>query len=228
MFADGAGSTRATAAVDVGLAAVLPVVGALGGVAGSEMPSQAFVLQSLSTSHLSPTGQAGQTPPPQSTSVSAPSLWCRRTGWRRTVRWLVTSPRRCSRCPPGTLPTAHAGQVPPPQSTSVSLPFLMPSLHWLAGARPAGVERRDGAVACSPGSPCRRRRPGQVPPPQSTSVSLPSLTVRPRTGGLGRCCRRSRWSAVRTYRASPRRTRRRCRRRSRRRSRCHFEFRPCR
>ena len=74
------------------------------------------------------------------------------------------------------LPFAHAGHPgpPPPQSTSVSVPLRTPSLQvgawqvWLAGLHTRLVQS-DPKRQCLPTA-----HGGQVPPPQSTSVSIPS------------------------------------------------------
>jgi hypothetical protein len=80
-------------------------------------------------------------------------------------------------------PEPHAAQVPPPQSVSVSLPFLTPSAQvgaWhvlvvvpvhtpLAQSLPTRQTLADAQV-------------GQVPPPQSTSVSAPFFTTSAQVG----------------------------------------------
>src|SRR2546422_802970 len=71
-------------------------------------------------------------------------------------------------------PLAHFGQVPPPQSRSVSLPSFWWSVHWLA------TQVSDTASqALEAQSPLTLHfllsaHFGQVPPPQSKSVSSPS------------------------------------------------------
>src|SRR2546421_392453 len=74
------------------------------------------------------------------------------------------------------LPTPQAPQVPPPQSMSVSLPSDVPSWHWSATQtwfvawQNMWTQSRCPSVHLRPSA-----QPEQVPPPQSVSVSLPSL-----------------------------------------------------
>ena len=84
---DRAGRTDAAAAVDVGLVAVLHVVGA-GELA--DLPRQMSLTQSLPSLHVSPAWHGGHIGPPQSTSVSSPS-WT--PSWHVAAR---TSRRRTS------------------------------------------------------------------------------------------------------------------------------------
>ncbi len=142
----------------------------------SEMPSQAFEVQSVSTLHFRPLPQAVQTPPPQSTSVSAPSFW-----W--SAHWLPT--QRCARpshafevqsvSPRHFLLSAHVGQVPPPQSTSVSLPSCCASVHWLVAHLPVTLSHALSTQSPLTRHPLPTAQGEQVPPPQSMSVSLPSF-----------------------------------------------------
>ena len=71
----------------------------------------------------------------------------------------------------------------PPQSSAVSLPFCTPSLHD-GGWQVAGVPEQTPVVQ-SP--PIRHSSPGTQrlhrPPPQSTSVSLPSFCPLPQASG---------------------------------------------
>src|SRR5580698_1201999 len=100
----------------------------------SVFASQAWEVQSVSTLQSLLTAQAGQVPPPQSTSVSllffTPS---EQSGVHVPV----------AHCAPAqslsmlhVLVGPHLGQVPPPQSTSVSLPFSTPSEQVAAAQTP--------------------------------------------------------------------------------------------
>jgi hypothetical protein len=66
--------------------------------------------------------------------------------------------------------------MPPPQSTSVSLPSLIPSVH-VAGRQMSVVGSQSLVVQSElTRQPCRGGQAVQVPPPQSTPVSVPSST----------------------------------------------------
>ena len=73
------------------------------------------------------------------------------------------------------LPVAQVEQTPPPQSTSVSGPSCRWSEHWsatqvLVAALQAFDRQSESTRHCWPG-----KQAGQLPPPQSTPVSAPSL-----------------------------------------------------
>src|SRR5262245_25773573 len=116
-------------------------------------------------------------PPPQSTSVSPlslmPSLHCESTHLSVSLlqNVLVQSPPDLQ-----TWFRPQCAQVGPPQSTSLSLPSTAPSWHW--SATHTLVVWLQNMLRQSRGplmQPCVSAQPGQVPPPQSLSVSLPSL-----------------------------------------------------
>jgi hypothetical protein len=91
---------------------------------------QAIEVQSDSCKHCFPSGHAAQMPPPQSTSVSLPSLtWSSHVEATQVPEPMSHTVDAQSRVSLQSLPTAQAAQVPPPQSTSVSLPSLTPSAH---------------------------------------------------------------------------------------------------
>src|SRR5437588_860182 len=85
------------------------------------LPVHELLVQSVGALHACPAAHVGQTPPPQSTSVSAPSL-----AW--SAHWLATHlseiPSQAllvqSALAAQSLPAAQVGQTPPPQSRSVS------------------------------------------------------------------------------------------------------------
>jgi hypothetical protein len=102
--------------------------------------SQQFDAQSVSVWHIWPLAHWVQVPPPQSTSVSAPSR-------RWSAHWLSTqvlivgsqAPEMQSVLAAHIAPLSHWVQVPPPQSTSVSVPSLVPSPQesgWHVGGVP--------------------------------------------------------------------------------------------
>src|SRR2546425_405868 len=72
-------------------------------------------------------------------------------------------------------PTAHRGQTAPPQSTSVSEPSFCCSPHWRARQRSEVALQALEAQSASTLHCLPTAQAGQVPPPQSTSVSLPSF-----------------------------------------------------
>src|SRR5579883_1760790 len=71
-------------------------------------------------------------------------------------------------------PVAH-GLQEPPQSTSVSLPSLIPSLQVLGRAAQAPATQAPPAQSPFTRHALPAAQPMQTGPPQSTSVSLPSL-----------------------------------------------------
>jgi hypothetical protein len=73
------------------------------------------------------------------------------------------------------LPSPHAGQLPPPQSMSVSLPSLSWSSHVDVAHVSLNVSHADEAQSEATLQSCPTWQGEHVPPPQSTSVSLPSL-----------------------------------------------------
>jgi hypothetical protein len=114
------------------------VVPAAQGAGAWQMPSvQTPLLQSVGCKHCSPSAQDGQAPPPQSTSVSLPSLMLSRQVAGEHVRGpglhsvLMQSllARQC-------LPSAQAVHQVPPQSVSVSSQFFTPSKQVAHGAAP--------------------------------------------------------------------------------------------
>jgi hypothetical protein len=139
-----------------------------------ELALQTPLKQSLPTAHILFRAHLLGQLPPQSTSVSlpfcTPSL--HEMGWQTlpTHDALAQSiaPRQRS-------PSPHLGHDPP-QSMSVSLPFCTLSVHEKPphtrfGAVPwqMPVTQSAGTLQCLP-----EAQAGQVPPPQSTSVSAPS------------------------------------------------------
>ena len=118
-------------------------------------------------------GQAGQAPPPQSTSVSLPFImWSVHDGTSHTPP--VQVPLEQSVATRQLLPSPQGPQAGPPQSTSVSVPSL------LALAQPAVWHSPAEHVPPMQSVPARQAFPfpqrSQVPvPPQSMSVSTPSF-----------------------------------------------------
>jgi hypothetical protein len=74
------------------------------------------------------------------------------------------------------LPRPHAGQVPPPQSTSVSRPSRRWSAHWLATQVSVWASQALLTQSLLIWHPLPVAHGAQTGPPQSTSVSCPSLT----------------------------------------------------
>ncbi len=142
----------------------------------SDTASQAFDTQSASIWHLRPVLQGLQVPPPQSVSVSRPSFF-----WSKHVleahlpvtlshALVVQSELRVH-----PLPTPQAEQVPPPQSTSVSLPSCALSEHWVESHTCATASQAWLTQSLSTRHFWFTAHfAGQTPPPQSTSVSVPS------------------------------------------------------
>src|SRR5579883_1211442 len=87
--------------------------------------TQTRLVQSAPRMQCRPGAQAGQAPPPQSTSVSLPSLPPSEQPPFAAHTALTHEPLRQSASTRQLLPSAQAGQAPPPQSTSVSLPSLI-------------------------------------------------------------------------------------------------------
>jgi hypothetical protein len=121
---------------------------------------------------------------PQSTSVSlpflAPSL---HFGTWHFFGLPLQTPLEQSAASAQLKPSLHLAQEPPPpQSTSVSLPFLALSLQlgvWQVAGLPEHTPLEQ-----SPDTEQRRSfaHLAQAPPPQSTSVSVPFLTVSGQAG----------------------------------------------
>src|SRR3989338_8916729 len=136
--------------------------------------TQLLETQSVSAEQESRLAQAGQVPPPQSTSVSAPfcalSLQVAIGGLHMSDTQLLETQsvfaEQESRL-------AQAGQVPPPQSTSVSAPFCIPSLQVIIGGTHAPDTQLLETQSVFAEQESRLAQAGQVPPPQSTSVSAP-------------------------------------------------------
>ena len=72
-------------------------------------------------------------------------------------------------------PMPQTPQVPPPQSMSVSLPSFCSSLHWLVTHTWVLASHALLEQSASMTQPLSIPHGEQVPPPQSTPVSLPSL-----------------------------------------------------
>jgi hypothetical protein len=91
-------------------------------------PEHTPLVQSAGVRHDLVSAHFEQTPPPQSTSVSAPFF----TVSEQVGAWhLAPVHTPLEQSPPArhALPTAHPPHVPPPQSTSVSAPFFTVSVH---------------------------------------------------------------------------------------------------
>jgi hypothetical protein len=134
---------------------------------------QTWLTQSVSTMQTFPVEHGLQTGPPQSTSVSVPFLSPSRqldaSQTPATQSSLVQSVSTAH-----FWAVAHGAQTPPPQSTSVSVPFWMPSVHedpaaWQMPATQSALVQSLSAAHSLPVAHL-----GQLGPPQSTSVSVPS------------------------------------------------------
>jgi hypothetical protein len=138
-----------------------------------------WLWQSLPWRQIRLSGQAGQAPPPQSTSVSVPlSTLSLQVAMAQVCVVLLQTWLRQSRGPfVQPWPAGHAGQAPPPQSIPVSVPLRTPSLQ--AAAVQVCVVGSQIWLRQSRG-PCTQALPamhgGQAPPPQSMSVSVPFCT----------------------------------------------------
>ena len=147
------------------------------------LSTQLLLLQSPSTTQASPSAQASQILPPQSTSVSSwlviPSEQVSTVGVVQTLSTqllLLQSPSTTQ-----ARPSAQASQMLPPQSTSVSSWLVMPSEQVSAGV----VQTLSTQLSLLQSLLIRQARPSaqgpQILPPQSTSVSswlvLPSEQV---------------------------------------------------
>ena len=140
--------------------------------------SQAAVVQSALTLHFLVLAQVGQTPPPQSTSVSRPTIW-------RSKQWPPEPRHTCATASQAfevqsalTLhfwPVTQVGQVPPPQSVSVSRPSTRWSVHWLDTQVSDSPSQAVEVQSASTAHTLPLGQAEQVPPPQSTSVSAPSF-----------------------------------------------------
>jgi hypothetical protein len=110
--------------------------------------------------------------PPQSTSVSLPFFI---SSWHRfathTFDVAAQNVETQSMDAEHFLPLSHGAQTPPPQSTSVSFPFFMPS--WHCSETHTCVELSQSKLAQSELDmhALPTTHPGQLVPPQSTSVS---------------------------------------------------------
>ena len=91
-------------------------------------PKQKRLWQSLWPAQARPRPHAGQTPPPQSVSVSAP-FFALSKHEGKAQRFCVHALLWQSAAALHDRPVGQRGQAPPPQSTSVSAPFFTPSLH---------------------------------------------------------------------------------------------------
>ncbi len=119
--------------------------------------------------------QVGQVPPPQSASVSLPFLTLSvQLGPAQLP--LSQIPLRQSLLALQAFPVKHWLQPGPPQSTSDSLPFLTRSVHPAAEQVLVEVEQ----TRLTQSDPLAQVLPLgqglQVPPPQSTSLSVQFLT----------------------------------------------------
>jgi hypothetical protein len=138
---------------------------------------QKVLVQSAGTLQPWPVAHLVLHEPPQSTSVSLPSLAPSRHAFA-TQRCVVVLQKALAQSAAALQPrpVAHFVLHEPPQSTSLSVPFLTPSLHESA------TQRCDVVLQ----TPLVQSPPAEHPPPvahlvahvppQSTSVSLPSLT----------------------------------------------------
>jgi hypothetical protein len=116
-------------------------------------PMQSRLSQSSPCLQLLPVPQRGHIPPPQSTSVSFPSgTPFTQLGWVQTLLTHVFSTPQL---------TVHAPQL---------LALVVVSVHVPSQQEPP-VAQSVSPAQCFP-----RAHPGQVPPPQSTSVSFPFVT----------------------------------------------------
>jgi hypothetical protein len=96
-----------------------------------------FELQSPFAMQFLPFPQVGQTPPPQSTSVSEPSrMPSAQVAGAHTVVEVLHTVLMQSLLARQCLPSAHAVHQAPPQSVSVSSQFFTPSKQVAQGAAP--------------------------------------------------------------------------------------------
>jgi hypothetical protein len=125
------------------------------------------LVQSLPAVHASPSAHVGQSAPPQSTSLSKPSLSkLVQLGARQVPPWQapdVQSPWR-KQCWP-----SPQGEQAPPQSASLSVPFCTVSVHDGSAQRLATHDPVRQSVAAEQIAPMGHG--GHSAPPQSMSVS---------------------------------------------------------
>jgi hypothetical protein len=144
-------------------------------------PEQTPLWQSPATAHVRPLAHFGQPAPPQSTSVSVPFL----TKSVQLAAWQMLpmhTPLWQSEGLPQIFPATHFTQVAPPQSTSDSVPFFTLSLHAAATHLRGDPEHTPLWQSAGTAQPCPvPHLPGQLPP-QSTSVSVPFLTLSEQLG----------------------------------------------
>ncbi len=134
--------------------------------------SQTPEIQSVGTSQFPGAAQAGQSGPPQSTSVSFP---LGAPSWQVGAAQVLVASSQTSETQSSASPqpssVSHVEPHSPPQSSSVSEPFWVPSVHeggWQTSIRQtvevqSVVSRHESPSSHGP----------QVSPPQSTSDSLP-------------------------------------------------------
>ncbi len=118
--------------------------------------------------------------PPQSMEVSVPFLTVSKQVGATHNPAVHTPLTQLAATVPHILPTAQAGQLAPPQSTSVSVPFRVPSVH-AADAHSfmthTPLVQSTPMAQVSPSVHLRGLAAVAQAPPQSTSVSVPFLTV---------------------------------------------------
>jgi hypothetical protein len=141
-----------------------------------------LLAQSLGPAHALPATHLAQLAPPQSMSVSVPffTLSVHLGIWQILP---MHTPSRQSAATEHILPFAHFGQLEPPQSMSVSVPFFTLSVHagvWHVPGDPVQMPLWQSDATTQNASVAHL---GQAPPPQSTSVSVPFLTVSVHAGG---------------------------------------------
>jgi hypothetical protein len=143
---------------------------------------QSVLVQSVPAVHVLPGPQRLHVvEPPQSVSDSA---WF----FTKSVQLggahspPVHTPLWQSVAPPQVLPEPHLEHEAPPQSMSLSLPFLTPSEHVGVAHVPLVHTPLWQSPALPQSLPLAHFLVGKQPPPQSTSVSVPFLTLSEQVG----------------------------------------------
>src|SRR6266567_4143583 len=130
--------------------------------------------QSAPVAQARPVAQPSQSPPPQSTSVSAPLLTPSRHA-EGTHLWPALQVALAqSGSIAHALPSVHAGQAPPPQSTSVSVPSFDAFSHPV-GPSASSVASTAGATVDSAASAASLV--STLPMSASSAASMASATA---------------------------------------------------
>jgi hypothetical protein len=144
------------------------------------LPAHTVVAQSPPVEHTWPVAHLVVHEPPQSTSLSLPSSTPSRQldATHTSLSTLHQADAQSALCTHFCL-SAHGMQVAPPQSTSVSSPSITPSVQWLVWQVCMSAWHQVLVQSLPEMHALPSPHVEQVPPPQSTSVSAPSLRPSP-------------------------------------------------